>query len=307
MLPFYELTENNGYNPSDAFTRQRVEPSASIPGEVLLFDNYGTLNPLQSFVSEGLKLRHMTVFFLMRGKAVFDINGDEVSMTGGQTLTTLPNTRLTLRTASEDIKYLLVVIYPELLRKAYEDIYLNYDMTTFSKGYLLGSCNEEQMSIYQIIYVELKKECLRPDYEFKMTAVRNYLNALLINNMYLYDTSDSVDIDPNSRQYDVYQGFLDALNTYSKTERTVKFYADQLGITPKYLSFVCLQYSQKNASQWIGEYVAYNARTLMGIHHLSAAETSVQLNFPNLNSFNRFFKRVSGQTPKEYIKSVKNQ
>ena len=276
-----------------------------MPGEVLLFDNYGTVNPLQAFISEGLKLHHMTTFFLMRGKAVFDINGEEVNMTGGQTLTTLPDTKLVFRSASEDNRYLLVVIYPDLLRKTYEDIYLNYDMTTFSKGYLLGSCNEEQMSIYQIIYVELKRECLRPDYEFKMTAIRSYLNALLINNMNLYDTSDSVDIDPHSRQYDVYQDFLEALNTYSKTERTVKFYADQLDITPKYLSFVCLQYSQKNASQWICDYVAYNARTLMGIHHLSVAETSKQLNFSSLNSFNRFFKRVTGQSPKEYIKSLK--
>ena len=307
MQPYNERTDNSGSPAPDVFVQQRIEPSAAIPGEVLLFDNYGNRDPIQPLTSENLKLSHMTIFFLMQGSAQLKINGEDVNITGGQTLTTLPDIEMHILTTSADNKYLLTVIYPELLHKTYDDIYLNYDKTTFSKGYMLGSCNEEEMSIYQIIYSELKKECIRPDYKYKMIAVRSYLNALLINNMNLYDISDSVDIDPNSRQYDVYQKFLKALNEHAKTERTVKFYADLLNISPKYLSFVCLQYSKKNASQWISDYVVYNARTLMSIHHQTVAESAEQLNFSSLNSFNRFFKRVTGQSPREYLHSLKNK
>lgn len=292
----------------DAFLPGRVTPSGAIAQDVLLFDNYGAINPLQSFFNAtSIGLFQMTVFFLMQGEAQFRINGEDVMMNGGQALTTLPDTEMLFLSASPDHKYLLFVIYPELLRKTYNDIYLNYDKTTFGKGYMIASCSEEEMSLYQILYIELKKECLRPEYEYKMIAVRSYLNALLINNLNLYNIADSIDVDPHSRQYDVYQKFLNELNKHAKTERTVKFYADQLHISPKYLSFVSLQYSNKNASQWISEYVVHNARILMGTHHMSASETSNMLNFPTLNSFNRFFKRVTGQSPKDFIRSLKQQ
>jgi AraC-like DNA-binding protein len=291
----------------DPFEPKRIEPSACIPNEVLLFDNYGAYDPVQYIDTGSMKLYHMGILCMLRGEMRLNINGEDVTIKGGQALTTLPETELFISSVSDDKKYLSIIIYPDLLHKTYEDIYLNNDKTTFDKGFMLGSCNEEEMSIYQIIYSELKKECLRPDYEFKIMAVRSYLNALLINNMNLYDISDRIDIDPSSRQYDVYQKFLKALNIHAKKERTVKFYADLLGISPKYLSFVCLQYSRKNASQWISEYVVHNAKTLMNIHHLSVAETAEHLNFHSINSFNRFFKRVTNQSPREYLAAQKNR
>ena len=307
MLTNNEHTNNSNPTPSDAFAHARMEPSTDIPGELLLFDNYGANDPVKYLGTDAMKLYNMTILCVLRGKIMLKINGESVIINGGQALTALPETEVSVTSVSDDKKYLLIVIYPDMLHKTYEDIYLNNDKTTFDKGYMLGSCNEEVMSMYQILYSELKKECLRPEYEFKMIAVRSYLNALLINNMNLYGISDRIDIDPNSRQYDVYQKFLKELNNHANMERTVKFYADLLDISPKYLSYVCLQYSGKNASQWISDYVVHNAKTQMNFHHMSVAETANRLNFPSINSFNRFFKRVTGLSPREYIISLKTQ
>ncbi|MBQ9641558.1 MAG: AraC family transcriptional regulator [Bacteroidaceae bacterium] len=291
---------------NDAFSPEKITPSCAIPNEILLFDNYGQSNPLQPMsTNEGWKLRHMTIFFLMQGKVEFRINGEEVKVTGGQVLTTMPDTEVRYRFASYNNKYLLFVIYPELLSKVYGDINLNYDKTTFDKGYLVASCNEEEMSLYQILYAELKKECHRDNYEFQMIAVRSYLNALIINGLTLYKISKINDRGLHSRQYDVYQNFMDQLNLHAKNERTVQFYAGQLHISPKYLSYVTMQYSNKNASQWISEYVAHHAKTMLCTQHLSTEETARQLNFPTKNSFCRFFKRVTGLSPKEFIRSMR--
>lgn len=300
------MYEKNTDIQFDAFSPQHITPSSSIPGEVVLIDNYGSRNPLQPLSDCGsVKLFHMTVFFLMQGTVRFLINGKEVVLSGGQTLTTLPDSELQFCESADEDRFLLFVIYPDLLKKAYDDIYLNYDLTKYSAGYLLASCNEEEMSLYQILYNELKKECTRPNYEYRMAAIRAYLNALLINNLNLYSMQDRIDVDPNSRQYDVFQRFLRTLNQYARSERTVQFYADALDISPKYLSFVTLQYSSKNASQWIADYIIQAANTMMSIHHMSAIETAEKLNFSTSNSFNRFYKRVTGITPKDFIKSVK--
>jgi AraC-like DNA-binding protein len=291
---------------NDAFSPRWVTPCCAIANQILLFDNFGSSNPLIPLMGpNGSKLFQMTIFFMLQGSVQFRINGSIIDVNSGQMLTTLPDTEVYFRKSTDDNKYLLFVIYPELLHKTYDDIYLNYDKTSFDKGYLLGTCDEEEMSLYQILYTELKKECLRPDYEYKMIAIRSYINALIINSLNLYRISNVVDIDPHSRQYDVYHKFMNALNKYAKTERTVQFYADKLNISPKYLSYVSLLYSNKNASQWISEYVIHNAKTMLGTLHYSPADTAFLLRFPSLNSFTRFFRRVTGQSPKDYANSLK--
>ncbi|MBQ9363894.1 MAG: AraC family transcriptional regulator [Bacteroidaceae bacterium] len=289
---------------SDAFAGERITPACAIPKQLLLFDNINAPSPLLPMTSpDGNMFRHMTFFFVMQGDMQFRINSKQTVVKGGQVLVTLPDAEVQYLSASADNKYLLFVIYPELLLQIYKYINQSYDKTSFSKGFLTGPCSEEQMALYQIFYNELRKECFREEYDFKMIAVKNYLSALLINSIAIDKKSPSTS-DPalHSRQYDVYQRFMDLLNQYAKNERTVQFYADQLHISAKYLSFVTMQYSNRNASQWISEYVAYNAKNLLGTQNMTSAEAASQLNFPTKNSFNRFFKRVTGISPKEYIK-----
>lgn len=288
----------------DAFSGERITPSCAIPKQLLLFDNVSTVNPLVPMTNpDGCKLQHLTFFFMMQGDVRFRINSEKVIIRAGQVLVTLPDVAIQYLSASRDNKYLLFVIYPELLSQIYKYINQSYDKTCFGKGYLVGPCTEEEMSLYQILYSELKKECNRAEYDYKLIAVKNYLSVLLINSVALCKKV-STQSEPAlySRQHDVYQRFMELLNQYSKNERTVQFYADQLGISAKYLSYVAMQYSNRNASQWISEYVAYNAKTMLGPQHMTSTEVANQLNFPTKNSFNRFFKRVTGLSPKDYIK-----
>ena len=108
--------------------------------------------------------------------------------------------------------------------------------------------------------------------------------------------------DSNSRQYDIYCKFLALLNKHSQEHRDVRFYAEQLGISSKYLSFVCISYSKKNASTWIDESVIQKARVLMMVHNYTISEISEALHFLTISSFRRFFKRVTGMTTKEYLR-----
>ena len=79
------------------------------------------------------------------------------------------------------------------------------------------------------------------------------------------------------------------------------FYANTLGISSKYLSFVCTCYSRRNASAWIDEAVIQKAKAMILVHHYSLSETSDALHFPTVSSFSRFFKRVTNETPKMYL------
>ena len=127
---------------NDAFSPRWVTPCCAIANQILLFDNFGSSNPLIPLMGpSGSKLFQMTIFFMLQGSVQFRINGSIIDVNSGQMLTTLPDTEVYFRKSTDDNKYLLFVIYPELLHKTYDDIYLNYDRTSFDKGYLLGTCD----------------------------------------------------------------------------------------------------------------------------------------------------------------------
>lgn len=293
----------------EIISQEPGEAKGVIPGELILLSNSGGHNPLSVLTPfESIIIEQMGICFVMQGKLKVIINGIDVEVNGGQVLATLPQSEGVFKSASDDCRFLIFIIYPDILRKTLDDIYINFDRTMHEKSFKLCDCTEEQMSMYQLMFTELKRECLRSDYEYKLIAVRSYLNALLLNNTNIFDQSLSKNIDTNasktSRQYDLFQKFLDALNKYSLKERSVTFYANLLHVTPKYLSYVATLYSDKNASQWIGDYVVHHAKTMMSVQHKSSAEITEELQFQNLISFNRFFKRIAGMTPKEYKKSL---
>lgn len=294
---------------ADILSNKSCEQMSIIPNEIILLDNYAEeQDPLASLnTAEVVHIDQMFTCFVMQGRLKAKINGEEVTVFGGQVLTALPKSEGYFIESSEDCRFIMFIIYPDMMKRTFEDIYINYDRTIYETSFIVETCTEEQMSVYQVLYTELRKECVREPYEHRLLVVRSYLNVLFTNSIKLYDLTSGNTEKKNladSRQYEMFQKFIEALNKHAKTERSVQFYADLLHITPKYLSYVSIQYTGKNASQWIGEYVVHHAKTLISIHHKSSAEIAEELNFPTLISYNRFFKRITGISAKEYRKGL---
>lgn len=73
------------------------------------------------------------------------------------------------------------------------------------------------------------------------------------------------------------------LTKYHKRERSMGFYAEQLHITPKYLSSIIKEVSGRSAAEWIDRYVILEAKALLRYSGLSIQEIAYELNFqPNL-------------------------
>lgn len=290
----------------DVFGNSRILPTAGISKYVLLFDNFNGFNPITALGHlQSCKLWQTTIFFILQGHAEFRINGEEVKMRAGQCLTTLPDVVFEFVEASENIRFMLYVIYPESFITTFKDLHINYDITIISGKFRVNTYEEADLKYHFNLYLELKDELLQPDFETKQTLARCYINVLIANSYELFKNAITVSGDTSSRQYDVYKRFLVDLNEHADKERSVNFYAQLQDISAKYLSFVCIQYSKKNASSWIDEYVATKAKALISVHHLSTQELCDALNFTSSSSFIRYFKRVTGMSPKEFANSLK--
>jgi YesN/AraC family two-component response regulator len=109
--------------------------------------------------------------------------------------------------------------------------------------------------------------------------------------------------EPCSRQDVIFRKFLSLLATDITISREVQYYADKLCITPKYLTIVTRQMSDRSAATWITHSVILNAKALLATTQLTVQQVSNKLNFPNPSFFGQYFLRHTGMTPKEFRRS----
>lgn len=92
--------------------------------------------------------------------------------------------------------------------------------------------------------------------------------------------------------------FFHLLAVYYKEERSVKFYADKLNITSKYLTTAIKKATGRPVLDWLHEAVLLEAKMLLKTTDLTVQEISERLNFSSSSAFIQFFKKHIGTTPK---------
>jgi AraC-like DNA-binding protein len=86
----------------------------------------------------------------------------------------------------------------------------------------------------------------------------------------------------------------------SESQRNVNTYAEQLSITPKYLTETVKEITGKTAGEIIDDFVLLEAKLLLDNPALSIAEIADELHFSDQSFFGKYFKRHAGVSPKEY-------
>lgn len=104
----------------------------------------------------------------------------------------------------------------------------------------------------------------------------------------------------NSRREIVFSEFTRHLLENYRSERSVKFYADKLHITPKYLSSLIKDVSGRSATEWIDDYVIVEAKNLLKFSNLNIQEIAYSLNFDSQSFFGKYFKQHTGYSPSQY-------
>lgn len=106
----------------------------------------------------------------------------------------------------------------------------------------------------------------------------------------------------NNHHVTLYSRFCDMVVEHHTHSRNVNFYAERLGYDARYFSKLFRNISNGvSPLEWIGQYVTTKAKRIMLAHpKQSVKETAFQLGFPSTASFCRYFKRITGITPKEY-------
>lgn len=101
----------------------------------------------------------------------------------------------------------------------------------------------------------------------------------------------------------IFRQFIKSVSENYTQQRQVIFYADQLCMSPKYLSKLIKDVSGKSAPEWIDSYVLLEAKHLLKYSDMPIKEIVFRLNFSNQTVFYKYFKAHTGMTPTEFRNS----
>ncbi len=102
----------------------------------------------------------------------------------------------------------------------------------------------------------------------------------------------------------VFVKFIKMLEQNFKDHREVWWYAEQLGVSPKYLSDAVTTVSRRNPNKWIDKFVCTEIRNQLRHTDKPLGELAKELNFSSQSFFGRYFKTNVGLSPSEYREGV---
>ena len=249
-----------------------------------------------------VRCESLFIFSLLRGTVRMVVNLHEVELHAGQSLTMMPGCIFEGKSVSKDIRFCGMLMDKDFSEVMRTSLGLKIDLTHRYYSYSIHNFTDAAIEHYKQGYILLRQELNRNDYTYKKEVIQRYCEIAVLKNLSLNERAVKLPElnKPLNRKEEIFHDFLTLLEKYYTQERSISFYADRMCLTPKYLSTIIKEVSGKHGMQWIDEYVSLEAKALLRNSTLSVKQVSDKLNFPSQSMFGRFFKKMTGYSPKQY-------
>jgi AraC family transcriptional activator of pobA len=141
------------------------------------------------------------------------------------------------------------------------------------------------------------------NHRFYEEMVKLQMQLFLLEMWHIFE--DELDRRKRSLQSGtLYERFMQLVQENCLRKREVRFYSDQLNITPKYFNYICKANTSITASEWIQRYAKEKIVLLLQNKNLNISEIADEMNFSSCSFFTRYVKKLIGVTPKAYRERI---
>ena len=250
------------------------------------------------------------LLYCLNGHVKMNVNLTEFQISDGMTFLNVPGNIIRVNelvdTQKEDLHYLCICMSRNFLQGMMMDVskFFNEGLSLMENPSLRLNKEEKALMTKQ---VEMMASVIKADLPYKNDVVKSIVSSMfyLIMGVWSDRLSCERNVEPvkHSRSKVIFDQFIKLVTEYHTQERNVGFYADQLCLTPKYLSKLIKGATGRSAPDWIDTYVILEAKNLLKYSNVTIKEIVYKLNFPNQSVFYKFFKARTGMTPTEYRNS----
>ena len=245
------------------------------------------------------------------GKAQAQMNGIQMELHRNQIAIIPQNVTVTDVMVSPDFDVKGMFLTNRILRSFLnEKISVWNDMMYIHRQHIVTMDEDEILfytHFYDMLTLAIEKGKENPFHtEIIQSLLRSAILGLCGEMKWMLAQTDSKLSTLNDKQSTTqshFQRFLDLLHSTEVKHRTVEAYANDLYISPKYLTTICKKNSGKTANEWITEHVIEDIRYYLKQTDLSVKQICNQLGFPNPSFFGKYVKDHFGMTPIEFRNS----
>jgi AraC-like DNA-binding protein len=156
---------------------------------------------------------------------------------------------------------------------------------------LLVKDNSTIHNLFEILVKEHKE-----DEKNSFHIIEGLLKALLAK---VIDVAKPV-INNKEAKSDLYQSFVQLLNTARVVKHSVAHYAEKLNTSPQNLNAACRKAINQSATEVLAGFIVSEAKRLLIYTNNTISEIAFNLEFIDASHFVKYFKRATGQTPQAF-------
>lgn len=264
-------------------------------------------NESLSFMKYPIRFNGFLAFFCMEGSFSIDINLHSYEVEEGSLIIYTPGNMV--RVSSYDSKelrklnFIIVASSESFITDVRVDFNRLYDDSVLAlENPCIKLASDEREMLRK--YYELTETLLYQNIPNNDKAVK-YLGASLFSLMGSIWKGRIEAAEENTkprsiRANAIYVNFLKLVSEHHSEQRNLKFYADKLCLTPRYLSKLIKGISGRTAAEWVDGFVILDAKNLLKYSDLSVKEIAFKMHFASVPSFYKFFNKQVGMTPMSY-------
>lgn len=269
----------------------------SIENDFILFEN---INIFPSF-KYPFKVDVTTALLCLKGSITGSINMESYVAKAPCFIIIMSEQILQYEDISDDFEGLFLVLSKRFSDSLFSGIQEKIPLHLSVRKTPVIPLSEEALEIMKTYYAMFYKIEAQKENPHRLEIVKHLTLA------FFYHTGSQIhklpEKEKKSKQEVLLERFLNLVEIHHNEERSVGFYADKLCLTPKYLSTAIRKSSNKTAAEWIDEYVLLEAKAMLKSTNMTIQQISDELNFPLQSFFGKYFKRLTGVSPKEYRES----
>lgn len=272
-----------------------------VDNDIALFDTESVI----SLYNGPTKLEVLMVGLCLEGTGTFNVSLREIELLPGLMVIALPNQIVEQRRFSHDFKGIFFAVSKNLLET------LPKIGNVLSLFFYLKDCpcfnlTPQEQEIVKEYHAFIRKRLRNKEALYRKEVVMGLMQGFFFELCTIFTShapANATAMKNKSRKEYIFERFYESLVESYQSERSVRFYADRLCLTPKHLSGVVKEVSGKTVGEWIDELVILEAKALLNSSSMNIQEIADRLNFANQSFFGKYFKHYTGMSPKEYRKS----
>ena len=244
-------------------------------------------------------------FYCERGALQFTVEGKMYRVGEGDLVICTPRNIIGLYMRTPDLQGKVISagesIYDDTLANVFQ-----IDPNWWKKFFYLRQnpvvhTTDFQSRLFLAYFNLLKTYMDDSDNPYRQRIIKLAVQAVAVELLHALE-NDTVDqtLSEASQKDRLFQRFFALLGRQGNTEREVRAYAEQLLVTPKYLSAVCKEKSGRTAMDLITENTVNHIKHYLLQTDLTVKEIAFKLDFPDVSFFCKYVKKHLGLAPLEY-------